>query len=254
MVDIFVYLGGLGSGKTYSALQALKQARVGSTTCLMLSFASPLKDLARTLGFDKNTINDDGIVRDFKDIEIDISKALFRYALDNFYSNFDEKQTHLVSEQLVSLRGLKFHLLENYSKSTSEATRLQLKKEIQKLDREALQKIGTEYGREALDVNVWANIATLKVHSFAAVFPSAHIYIDDVRFLNEAMALMKLESNNICVHFINVIADNATRAYRLDISEKELEAMCQHRSELEIEKTLDYVRQNARHYSEIVNN
>lgn len=56
--------------------------------------------------------------------------------------------------------------------------------------RRALQTLGTEWGRELIDPNIWTKVAYVRLQHLAAMAaPWALVVFDDVRFLNEAMMI-----------------------------------------------------------------
>ncbi len=57
--------------------------------------------------------------------------------------------------------------------------------------REALQTLGTDWGREMIGGNIWCNAAMNTVDRLWDVAPAQVIIIDDVRFDNEAQAVIQ---------------------------------------------------------------
>jgi hypothetical protein len=58
--------------------------------------------------------------------------------------------------------------------------------------REAMQTLGTEWGRQLIHPDLWLEAWRRRVAAVAEFAPAAQIVVDDVRFLNEAEAIWRL--------------------------------------------------------------
>jgi hypothetical protein len=63
--------------------------------------------------------------------------------------------------------------------------------EIKTTVRRVLQTLGTEWGRDCIDQNIWVDCMMHRIYAYSKRKPG-NIVIDDVRFLNEAEIIKKL--------------------------------------------------------------
>jgi hypothetical protein len=109
--------------------------------------------------------------------------------------------------------------------------------------RKALQTLGTEWGRDVLGDNLWANLLCARISNLPNAFPGivelgCTIVVSDCRFVNEATTLREAFSN---VEIWSVVRDQS-------------EPQLQHRSEQEIETLFtmsDVVIDNNGSYDEL---
>lgn len=96
-------------------------------------------------------------------------------------------------------------------------------------DRKLLQWIGTEWGRDGIDDELWVKLWTAEVLRIQSETPNAIVVCDDVRFDNEAAVLMGL--GGVVVKISSTEAEK-----RIDTKS----GIVQHKSEAGINKTFIY--------------
>jgi hypothetical protein len=62
-----------------------------------------------------------------------------------------------------------------------------------KTPRQLLQSLGTSWGRECIHSEIWVNATKRLILEIRKTRPDAHIYIDDLRFNNEALMVHSLK-------------------------------------------------------------
>ena len=66
-----------------------------------------------------------------------------------------------------------------------------------KTTRHALQTIGTQWGRDMIDTNLWSNVTQARIRN--AIVAGKNVVIDDCRFENEAIMLKTMGAVIVCV-------------------------------------------------------
>ena len=94
-------------------------------------------------------------------------------------------------------------------------------------DRKLLQWLGTEWGRETIDKNIWVNVWKGDVIDASRHYPSQIILCDDCRFDNEAVAVRELGG-----HVVQITTDKS--AERINTGA----GITNHVSEIGVDKNL----------------
>lgn len=66
--------------------------------------------------------------------------------------------------------------------------------------RHALQLLGTEWGRQMIDQDLWLNVMRKRIESVRGIITTQGIVIDDCRFDNEARLIHELKGSVFCIN------------------------------------------------------
>lgn len=221
MKKIFMFAGGIGSGKMHVCLQKAGEVKELGNRVAMVSFADPLKQLCGMMfGFDKNgnTVP--------KIITTSLDKAI-----EFIQSSIDVKNTPKFDILKYQWLENRFDaILQNFTDAEDEPTEDDAKELRKKAMRQALQFIGTDVAH-AIDKEVWPTIGMETTEEFLEIADC--VFIDDWRFMMEFSHVFRQSQHKYEVIPYFVDASKETRAERRGISVYELDQQSQHASERE---------------------
>jgi len=233
MKEVYGYVGEMGSGKTYFALQKVKEMKGNGKTVLMISWADPIKELLN---------HEFGLLKSGMDNSYNFSNVSHA----NFIKGIRENILAIAMTLPVELRGEDFQRFGAALFSQSEvlrAIKINISNNLNYSEnyRSLIQIVGTELGRCLYD-NIWID-TTLNNISLAFEMNIAHCaIIDDIRFTNEFDSLSKFgSSKNYKCTIYGVNADIKTRSARLWIDTEDLRDFQKHESEKHISTLLTQI-------------
>lgn len=209
-----IFFGEMGAGKTYTSNQVLTEMKEAGFDVVSISFAQPLKDYARRMGFIKKYDNIDELrnaVASSINAETVINELIASVKTDNY---IDREYLKLPVARLIELQREQEKLLQSLDIPETE-----IKKRHSNIVREAMQLIGTEIGREVISVDIWTSMLIDKLNKIRTLLPNSYIFIDDVRFEDELMAIMDISHKFKQINISYVMADINTRKRRLGMKE-----------------------------------
>lgn len=149
--SLTAFTGPIGVGKTTLARKLCSdRARIGET-CLILSFATPIREMLASLVGDE-------------------------YVFENDLKN----------DPIDWLDG--------------------------KTPRQLLQSLGTSWGRELIHPEIWVNATKRLIMDIRMARPESHIYIDDLRFDNEALMVQSLKGRTVYLNRSGVMTTDAHKS------------------------------------------
>ena len=213
-VTLNIFFGEMGAGKTYTSNQVLTEMKEAGFDVVSISFAQPLKEYARRMGFIKKYSDIDELrnaVSYSINAETIINELIASVKTDNY---IDREYLKLPVARLIELQKEQERLLQSFDISEAE-----IKKRHSNIVREAMQLIGTEIGRDTISVDIWTSMLITRLEKIKVALPNAHIFIDDVRFEDELMAIIDISNKFKQINISYVMADINTRKRRLGMKE-----------------------------------
>lgn len=208
-----IFFGEMGAGKTYTSNQVLTEMKEAGFDVVSISFAQPLKEYARRMGFIKKYDNIDELrnaVASSINAETVINELIASVKTDNY---IDREYLKLPVARLTELQKEQERLLQ------SDISEAEIKKRHSNIVREAMQLIGTEIGRDTISVDIWTSMLITRLEKIKVALPNAYIFIDDVRFEDELMAIIDISYKFKQINISYVMADINTRKRRLGMKE-----------------------------------
>lgn len=98
-----------------------------------------------------------------------------------------------------------------------------------------LQRMGTEFGRDMIDENIWVNIATDSIKSFRNF--GLNVAVTGIRFPNEVAAIRSLGGELVWVERNGVTAPNDTHSSETSVSTADFDTIVRNDSTLEALQT-----------------
>jgi hypothetical protein len=235
MNEIYGFVGEMGSGKTYYALQKVKELKSDGKTVLMISWADPIKSiLYRNFGLLKSGQSSE------------LAENLNKLSSTDFIRTIRESITFTISRLQKHLSNDDFEKFDKALKE-NENILIQIKDDISnninydENFRKLIQIVGTEIGRSLYN-NIWID-STLNDITLAFDYNIAQCaIIDDIRFRNEMDKFYDfgiLNKYTTIIYGIN--STISTRAERLMINPKDLEDFRKHDSEKNIIELLSLI-------------
>ena len=212
-VTLNIFFGEMGAGKTYTSNQVLTEMKEAGFDVVSISFAQPLKEYARRMGFIKKYDNIDELrnaVASSINAETVINELIASVKTDNY---IDREYLKLPVARLTELQKEQERLLQ------SDISEAEIKKRHSNIVREAMQLIGTEIGRDTISVDIWTSMLITRLEKIKVALPNSYIFIDDVRFEDELMAIMDISHKFKQINISYVMADINTRKRRLGMKE-----------------------------------
>lgn len=208
-----IFFGEMGAGKTYTSNQVLTEMKEAGFDVVSISFAQPLKEYARRMGFIKKYTDIDEL-RNAVSYAIN-AETIINELIDsaNTHNYIDREYLKLPVARLTELQKEQERLLQ------SDISETEIKKRHSNIVREAMQLIGTEIGRDTISVDIWASMLITRLEKIKVALPNSHIFIDDVRFEDELMAIMDISHKFKQINISYVMADINTRKRRLGMKE-----------------------------------
>jgi hypothetical protein len=216
-MTINVFLGKLGSGKTFQSYKRMEIDKDLNPIQIRLPFAFALKEFLSEIGITKEANN---------------------------YLHKDSDYTHLRNKLQVFLRKTPFDDSQVYKLHEIFET---------KTPRECMQYFGTDFLRNTVSLH-FHTTRVLEVIKSIHRYANPSIYIDDLRFLSEAEALLRFQETNypeVTLKFFHVVTDDKIRRERLNLTQEEFDLTKSHESETELDSILDLFKEKQISFSTI---
>jgi len=233
-MEIYGYVGEMGSGKTHFALQKIKELKSDGKTVLMISWADPIKSIFSHAGLLKSGRSDPS----------EKSYEVFNKSTPaDFINNIQIAILEIIEELDLDLPEADYtRFLEAIEKHRIELTKIH--SDLSKPEcysdayRKLMQIVGTDLGRCLYD-SIWIDITLVIINLAFSLNIASCAIIDDIRFQNEYDAYLKFgKAHNYKSIIYGVNSDINTRAKRLNSSTQKLEDFQTHDSEKYISKLI----------------
>ena len=236
---LHVFIGKMGSGKTFKANKLAQELRANGNDVYLTALAEPIKTMCKKVGLVKEITD-----ANFLDIKEAIEKynfsmhdILFSWAKEQGYSERDylyyvQPVINIIDQDLVEIHSLVSERFKMTTKTIISKVKVHM--------RRIMQLIGTDFGRNMLHRDVWIEYFQDKMKRILSnVENDIDVILDDVRFVNEIEFLITgafVNSTFGKVHIYYVTASNEDRAVRLGYTLEQLNDLDTHDSEQEVEK------------------
>ncbi len=238
MKEIYGFVGELGAGKTYHALEKIRKLKSDGKSVLMTSWADPLKTiLGEEFGLYKSgpfgkqydafrnmnphrflLLIKRSILSTVEELKLNIPEEDYELLYTNISNN---------RNNLILIKDKICDSTENYNNNF----------------RSLIQLFGTEIGRGFYG-NIWVEATIKKIKDIFNNKLASCVVVDDIRFMNEYDALINLKSKELYdVDIYGVKSGKSTRARRLNINEDEIAKFSLHPSEKYVPKIISLLDQ-----------